>query len=489
MRSSYEIRRTDDDTLLRIVEDRLSNFPYIRKLYTDDDITKIVRRKRSLDNELLATLVLNSPVYFQLLSNINKNLETLYPDGVIAAFKPKFQQWDLNSFSSTVVELYFAVVFKKLGYNLQFEPELPNRQRSEFLAQKENIMCYVEEKTIHREKTEKERWISGELVDKLDNIDEPFALSIEITDHVEKNDVDDIVKYILERLREEQSITDSFNFSYDKKGIRLAEIAAYRLPYGEKGYVSGFLYPGSKTIDWSDIRNKISKKVSQLHPDYPGVLVIHPLTMDIDLYEIFNVIFGDLAVSKDRDMSLVRQRDRILKPGKNNRVSSIIIHRRKIEESGYNIENIVIFNPNADNPLPREYLDFTSNEFKTLEQFNEEQNEVELQKQEIIRSLYQYGIEKTANYYKDDGYQVKANIDNWEIPEAIHGYIPDIIAKKDQDTFFVQINTCLSLLSRMDQESFLKSYAQKTTNTRFILLIVDQDMSIKTEDEYMKKYI
>ena len=143
MRSSYEIRRTDDDTLLRIVEDRFSNFPYIRELYTDDDITKIVKRKRSLDNELLATLVLDSPVYFQLLSNINENLETLYPDGVITAFKPKFQQWDLNSFRSTDVELYFAAVFKKFGYDIQFEPKLPNNQKSEFLAKKGNITCFV----------------------------------------------------------------------------------------------------------------------------------------------------------------------------------------------------------------------------------------------------------------------------------------------------------------------------------------------------------
>ena len=488
MRSSYEIRRTDDDTLLRIVEDRFSNFPYIRELYTDDDITKIVKRKRSLDNELLATLVLDSPVYFQLLSNINENLETLYPDGVITAFKPKFQQWDLNSFRSTDVELYFAAVFKKFGYDIQFEPKLPNNQKSEFLAKKGNITCFVEEKTIHREKTAKERWISAELVDKLENINEPFALSLEITVHVEKNDVEDIVKYIRKQFREDQGNAESFTFSYDKNGNKLVEITATRLPDGESGFVSGVSYPGTMTIDWSDIKNKISKKVSQLHPDYPGILVIHPLTIGIDIYEIFNVLFGDLAVSKDRDVGLVRQYNGILKPDKNNRISSVIIHRRRNYENGFNIENIVIFNRYADNPLPRDFLDFTSDEFKTLEQFNQEINETEKQKQDLIQKLYQHGVEKTSNYYKDDGWQVKANIDNWDMPESILGHIPDIIAKKGKDTVIIQINTCISLLDRMYQESTLEAYAQRTQNTRYILLIVDRDMTIKTDKKFNERY-
>ncbi len=489
MRSSFEIRRAENDVLLQIVEDRLSHFPYIRELYNEKDIAKIIRKKNSLDNELLSTLVLNSPVYFQLLSNINENLETLYPDGVIDVFKTKLQQWDLNNFRSTVVELYFAAVFKKLGYSIQFEPDLPNHQKSEFLAKKGNITCYVEEKTIHRKETEKEHWISDELFDKLDNIDEPFSLSLEITEHVEKIDVDDIVTYIRERLREEQSITDSFNFSYDKNGIRLVEISGNRLPSKEKGYVSGFGYPGRMTIEWSDIRKKISKGVSQLHPNYPGILVIHPLTIDIDLYDIFNAVFGDLAISKDKDMSLGRQQARILKADKNRRISSIIIHRRKNNEEGFNIENIVIFNRYAENPLSRDFLDFTSDEFKTLEQFNLEIEEAERKKQEIISSLYQYGIEKIADCYKKGGWHVKANHINWDIPEPIFEKIPDIIAKKGKDTVIIHINTYLSLLNRMAQESTLESYARRNLDTRFLLFVVDQDKTIKTERNIMKNIV
>jgi hypothetical protein len=489
MRSSYEVRKADDGILFRIVEDRLRNYPYIRELYTDDGILKIISKKKSLDNELLTALVLDNPVYFQLLSNINKNLETLYSDGVIKAFKLKFQNWDLNSFSSTVVELYFAAVFKKRGYSIQFEPELPNGQRSEFLAKKGDITCYVEEKTIHREKTQKERWVSDELIDKLDNIDEPFALSIEITDHMEKKDADDIVKYIRERLREEQSITNSFKFIYEKGGVGLAEITAERLLPDEKGYVSGFLYPGLMTIDWSDLRNKISRKISQLHPDYPGILVIHPLTIDIDLYDIFNALFGDLAVSLKDNKNPVRLQNRILKRNKNSRISAIIIHRKKTNINGYDIENIVIFNRYADKPLPRDFLDFTSNEFKTLEQYNEELLEIEKQKQNLIQTLCHYGIEKKANYYKANGWQVKANIDKWIKPDPINGFTPDIVAIKENKTLIIQINTCLTLLDRMAQESNLKSYAQRAPNTKFLHLIVDLDKTIKTEKKFNNKYL
>ena len=38
----------------------------------------------------------------------------------------------------------------------------------------------------------------------------------------------------------------------------------------------------------------------------------------------------------------------------------------------------------------------------------------------------------------------------------------------------------------MDQESFLQAYAQRTDNTKYQLLIVDQDLTLKTEKEYGK---
>lgn len=484
----YEIQKATDDTLICIIQERLSNFPFIKELFTENDIAKIVSKKRSHDNELLVTLVLDHPECYKLLSEINSNLELLYSDKVIDNFKDKFQQWNINSFRSTIVELYFAAVFKKLKYSIQFEPKLPNGQRSEFLAKKGSITCYLEERTIHKEKTEKGQWITNELMNQLNTIDEPVALSIDITDNLEKNDVYDLVKYIRKRVKEEQSFTDSLQFSYDKKGVRLVEMTAYRLAPEENGFVSGFLYPGSMTIDWSDIRKKNSKKVSQLHPDYPGIIVVHPLSFDIMIYDILNAVFGDLAIGFNNN-KLVRKQDRILKPSKNTRISAIIIHQRKTKMTGSEIENIVIFNRYADNPLPRDFLDFSLKEFKTLEQYNEELNEKERKKQDLVRSLHKHGVIKTANDYKDNGWQVKANIENWEIPEAIHKYIPDIVAKKDNCTLIIQITTCLSLVTRMDQESFLQAYAQRTDNTKYQLLIVDQDLTLKTEKEYGIKYL
>lgn len=103
--------------------------------------------------------------------------------------------------------------------------------------------------------------------------------------------------------------------------------------------------------------------------------------------------------------------------------------------------------------------------------------------------MYQYGIEETANDYKENGWDVKANLINWDMPESIFGHIPDIIAKKNKDTVIIQINTCISLLDRMYQESALEAYAQRTQNTRYILLIVDRDRTIKTDKEFNEKYL
>ena len=102
--------------------------------------------------------------------------------------------------------------------------------------------------------------------------------------------------------------------------------------------------------------------------------------------------------------------------------------------------------------------------------------------------MYQYGIEKITDCYKKGGWHVKANHINWDIPEPIFEKIPDIIAKKGKDTVIIHINTYLSLLNRMAQESTLESYARRNLDTRFLLFVVDQDKTIKTEKEYNEKY-
>lgn len=53
---------------------------------------------------------------------------------------------------------------------------------------------------------------------------------------------------------------------------------------------------GGITSKWKDIRSKIEQGVKQLHPDFPGVLIIGRHHLDYTDYDIMNALYGDLSV-------------------------------------------------------------------------------------------------------------------------------------------------------------------------------------------------
>ncbi len=195
------------------------------------------------------------------------------------------------------------------------------------------------------------------------------------------------------------------------------------------------------------------------------------------LYEVFNAVLGDLAVNFRNNQS-VRRLNGILKPNLNTRISVIIIHRRINDLSGPIIDNIVIFNPFAEKPLSRDFLDFSRPEFRTLEDYYEEIIIQQKEKHAIIQSLYKYGVLEKAQEYASNGWNVRAVFGEWEKPEPIQSYTPDIISKKDEDTHIIQISTYLSLTTRMDQLSFFKSYAERKPRHIFMESIVDPNQKI-----------
>lgn len=266
METMEDLLRAGPSELLIRMEKKLLKYPLLKIVYSDDCLKEIVKRRRSHDNELLKNLVLKSPVTHQILQELEDNLALLESEGALDSFSSKLRRWDSINFRGAVVELYFAALFKRMGYHIQLEPELPNGQKGDFLALKDGLRIYFELKTLVTRRFFVEDMIRSELISRLHDMDEPFDLSIEITEKMKRKQVIKLSKFIRDQVKEiDWDVNIPFSFVYSENGDVLANIEVIkRFEIGETGFVSGFIYSGGIKTDYPDIRSKISDGIS--HP-------------------------------------------------------------------------------------------------------------------------------------------------------------------------------------------------------------------------------
>ncbi len=333
MLRAREIPRAENEYLLILAKQRLAKYPLLRSIYTDEFLEELVRKKYDLDNMLLQDLVLQEPILDEIFHEIEENLYLLQPEGGLQKYSDKLKQYGSLSFQSVITELDIASNFKRNRYEILIEPTLPNGKVGDFLATKNGLSIYFEVKGLVTERVMKESAISFELQTRVSGMDEPYEISVEITKAMERKHVVNLSKFILNKLNNLnlKTINIPYSFEFNENGSLLALITVdARLSDGEKGYIGVFHYPATIKSDWSDLRNKISKKISQLHPDYPGVIVLQPYSINVGLADMENAILGDLKVNFRGPPVLFRAGDCIIGADKNHRLSAIICYQRKI---------------------------------------------------------------------------------------------------------------------------------------------------------------
>lgn len=336
MERSRDIPRAPDKELMILTKKKLGNYPLLKSIYTDEFLEELVHKKYDLDNILLQYLVLREPIIDEMFQEIEENLDLLQPECSLQKYSNKLKQYDSISFKSVVTELDVASNFKRNGYQILIEPTLPNGKVGDFLATKNGLSIYFEVKRLVTERILKQSAISFELQTRISGMDEPYAISIELTDAMERSHVAKLSKFILNKLKNlnTRTISIPYSFEYDENGTILVTITVdARLSDDEKGFIGYFGYPVTMKSDWSDLRNKISKKISQLHPDYPGVIVIQPYSINVMLDDMENAILGDLKVNIRGPPVFFRTGDCIIGTDKNHRLSAIMCYQRKTDGS------------------------------------------------------------------------------------------------------------------------------------------------------------
>ena len=350
-----EMKRTGSEELLSLTTQRIERYPILKAIYDDQFLRDLVQRKNDYDNLLLLWLVAygsnDGQMAAALFQDIERNLE-LFDEDDRVLFGRKLKQWSTSSFESTIVELEFAADYIRRGYSVELEPTLPNNRKGEFCITKGTLKIYFEVKTIYKKAFRKDRAIMDELSDRLDGIERPFALSIDIKRSFARNQTVEAARCIAQQLRniKAASVGQTFSFAYPQYGESIVEIEAKRLPDGEEGYVSGYVFGGGIKGDWRDLRSKITSSVKQLHPDYPGVTIVASYDLETGEYDIRNALFGDLSISMHSDEP-VRGQDRIFRRDKNSRLSAAIYCEKRLQSTGYVRRLLVYHNPFAERSL------------------------------------------------------------------------------------------------------------------------------------------
>lgn len=358
MRDVYEIARADEEELLAIAKQRIENFSILKRIYDNDFLSQLILRKSDSDNLLLFWLVMDNPIdkptAIHFLQEIEENLKLLQPEGSIQKFRTKLRRWNTDHFESAVAELEFAAEYKRRSYQIELEPSLPNGEKADFCASKDSMKIYFEVTCIFWKPSLKEHGIMDELFIRLGRIDEPFMIGINIQSTFQRRQTAKVARHIQKKLRQFERASPSlpFSFVYPESGEPIVEIDVMkRFPEGEKGFISGGVFGGGVKSSWNDLRSKISSKISQLHPDYPGVIIVQPHGLETGQYDIQNALLGDLAVNLFGEPKLFRWKDRIFAETKNKRLSAVIHCKRILQESGYIKNKFVYHNPYAKTKL------------------------------------------------------------------------------------------------------------------------------------------
>ena len=78
-----------------------------------------------------------------------------------------------------------------------------------------------------------------------------------------------------------------------------------------------------------------------------------------------------------------------------------------------------------------------------------------------------------AREYKEQGYEVLADLPGYEPPFSISGFVPDLIARTEDTVVIVEVKSSLSPQIKKDAIKQFAYYIKKHPNTRLDLIVTN----------------
>lgn len=74
---------------------------------------------------------------------------------------------------------------------------------------------------------------------------------------------------------------------------------------------------------------------------------------------------------------------------------------------------------------------------------------------------------RSANYYENKGFKVKADLPDFTKPKKIKKFIPDLIVRKGKKEIVIEIETQDSNEKDKEQQQVFREYAEKSNSRTF----------------------
>lgn len=360
-----EISKAKGEDLLVSAKRRLANYTILKAIYDEHFLQQLFDNKNDRDNILLFWLVTDSedyhPIVMEVLGEIEGMLSLFKGASNYGSLARKLKQWRSIPFESTITELEFAAEYLNRGYKIDLEPLLPTGQKADFCAERGSEKIFFEVKVAYKEESALTDAIVNELTERCNRIDHPFHISLNLEENFPRNQVIPAAKFISKKLNELKStqcdLPQSFEYPNKDNPILSVDVIS-RFPDGEKGFVGGSTFGGGITAKWNDLRNKIQQGVKQLHPDFPGVLILARHHLDYSEYDVKNALYGDVSVNFfSKPVQTFRKGDRIFDKQKNTRLSAVIHYEKILQNTGYTRKKTVYHNPFASKKLGKEVFE------------------------------------------------------------------------------------------------------------------------------------
>lgn len=81
-------------------------------------------------------------------------------------------------------------------------------------------------------------------------------------------------------------------------------------------------------------------------------------------------------------------------------------------------------------------------------------------------------VRRSADWYKSQGFKVKADLPGEEKPKKIGGFVPDIIANKGKREIIIEVETKKTANADKEQQQAFRNYANKRKERGFRKKIV-----------------
>lgn len=85
-------------------------------------------------------------------------------------------------------------------------------------------------------------------------------------------------------------------------------------------------------------------------------------------------------------------------------------------------------------------------------------------------------VRKVAKQYKEKGYQVNADVKDWDRPDTISGLRPDLIVQKSGHQTVVEVETPDSLDSKRDlqQQKAFEKWSKKSSSKHYKRIVTEK---------------